>query len=84
MLQTRHIPNWTSTVSICSEDKLSLIGTQLCERNETSRAAFRSANVLSCWHSLLTLVLLIYLAFANSVDPEKPTDLDLHCLLLSI
>ena len=39
----------------------------------------------------LTHVLLtrIYTAFANSVDPDqlaskKPTDLDLHCLSLSI
>ena len=26
----------------------------------------------------------MYPAFANSVDPEKPTDLDLHCLPLSM
>ena len=38
----------------------------------------------------LTLVLRICPAFANSVDPdqlaseEKPTDLDLHCLALSM
>ena len=34
---------------------------------------------LSCWTG-------IYPAFANSVDPDlkKPTDLDLHCLPLSM
>ena len=43
---------------------------------------FSLFKLLSCW-------ILIYPAFANSVDPDqlaskKPTDLDLHCLLFSM
>ena len=53
------------------------------------RLSITCLNMFYFKNFILTFVLLIYPAFANSVDPDqlaskKPTDLDLHCLPFSM